>query len=60
MPTLHDSDKEMLVYLMDLGGWEQDGEGCVFIWVGGDGRRIDFGTWDMVFKYLANSVGMKL
>lgn len=38
--------KQRIVMVLDIFGWEQDGNGLTFINVAGDGTRKTFKNWD--------------
>lgn len=45
-------DVQEIVMGLDLRGWEQDGDGPVFVNVGGDGERKEFNDWSEAGKFL--------
>ena len=49
---ISDDEVQEIVMGFDLRGWEQDGEGPVFINVGGDGERKEFRDWSEAGRFL--------
>ena len=49
---ISDNEIQEIVMGFDLRGWEQDGDGPIFINVGGDGERKEFHNWSEAGRFL--------
>jgi len=48
-----DSEIQKMVMVMDMHGYEQDGDGPSFVHVSGDCDSMDFRSWQAVLEFIS-------
>ena len=46
---------QKLVMIMDMNGYEQDGDGPTFVNVGGAGETMRFDDWEGVYEFVVKN-----